>query len=61
MLIVFFDHLGVAYHEWVPDGRGIRSAVNQGILERFRLAIKRCHPEAWRKNWALLYNGAPTH
>ncbi len=27
MLVMFFDHLGMVYHEWVPDGRGIGSLV----------------------------------
>ncbi len=61
MLVVFFDKIGVVYHEWVPDGRGIGSAVYLEILERFRQAVQRKCPEAWRLNWALLHDGAPAH
>ncbi len=61
MLVIFFDHQGVVYHEWVPDGRGIGAVVYQGILDRFREAVRRRHPEAWRLSWALLHDGAPAY
>ncbi len=61
ILVIFFNHLGIAYHEWVPDGRGIGSEVYQGILEHFRQAVRRCWPKAWCLNWALLHDGAPAH
>lgn len=61
MLVVFFDRFGMVYHEFVPDGRGIGQILYWQILDRFREAVRRRRPEAWRTRWGLLHDGAPAH
>ncbi len=61
MLVVFFDKVGVVYREFVPDGRGIGQVLYHQILDRFREAVRRKCPEAWRMRWGLLHDSAPAH
>ncbi len=63
MLVVFLDRDGVIYHEFVPAGRGINRIIYQGILTRFREALRRRCPLLWNETlpWVLLQDGAPAH
>lgn len=61
MLVVFIDRLGVVYHKFVPNGRGIGCILYEQILERFHQALRRRRQHQWHNGWTLLQDGAPAH
>ncbi len=63
MLAVFINKLGIIHHEFTPRGFGISRIAYQGILDRFREAVRRKRPQLWDGtiNWVLLHDGAPAH
>jgi len=62
MLILFFDHQGVIYKEFVPQSTIVTSTFYKGVLERLLKRIARVHLEKFKdRDFFVLQNNAPTH
>ncbi len=62
MLIIFFDHFGLVYRRFVPQGQGVNGQLYLQVLQELCDAIRRRRPQIWRgRCWGILHDGAPAH
>jgi hypothetical protein len=58
----FFNHEGVAHHEYTPAGHTINREYYVEVLRRLRDAVRRKWPQLWASgDWHLHHDNAPAH
>ena len=61
-LIVFFDCIGVVYHELLPQGRKVNKKYYLEGMHRLREAIRqKCTELCKNQSWIVWHGNAPNH
>ncbi|GFW84818.1 uncharacterized protein TNCV_681061 [Trichonephila clavipes] len=62
MLIVFFDAVGIAHHEYALQGQTVNKEFYLDVMRRLREAVRRKRPVMWASSrWMLHHDEAPAH
>ena len=61
-LIVFFDCIGVGYHEFLPQGHMVNKECYPDVNRRLCKALRQKHTELWEnQSWISHYDYSPAH
>ena len=62
ILVVFFDSMGIVYHEYAPRGQTVNQKYYKSVLERLRENMRKKRPALWRdRNWILHHDNVLAH